>query len=57
MDNEFLEKYSIHITRCNNNSIFENEQLFEYSIKLHRQIVMSGAGGPEKNLFLNALKN
>lgn len=57
IDNEFLKKYLIHITRCNDNNIFENKQLFEYSIKLHRQIVMSGAGGPEKNLFLNALKN
>ena len=57
IDDEFLKKYLTHITRCNDNSIFENEQLFQYSIKLHRQIVMSGAGGPEKNLFLNALKN
>lgn len=57
LDDEFLKKYLMHITRCNDNSIFENKQLFEYSIKLHRQIVMSGAGGPEKNLFLNALKN
>ena len=57
IDDKFLNKYLKHIIRCNDNSIFENKQLFEYSIKLHRQIVMSGAGGPEKNLFLNALKN
>lgn len=57
LDDKFLKKYLNHITRCNDNSIFENKQLFEYSIKLHRQIVMNGAGGPEKNLFLNALKN
>lgn len=57
LNDVFLKNYYSHITRCNDNSIFDNKKLFDYSIRLHRQIVISGSGGPEKNLFLSALKN
>lgn len=54
----FLSKHYEQITRCNDNSIFEeNTELLKYAIKLHRQVVMSGAGGPVKKLFINALKD
>jgi hypothetical protein len=54
---DFLIKHKDSIIRCNDNSIFfSSPELFNYTSKLHRQIVMGGAGGPIKELFTNALK-
>ena len=55
-DNAFLNQHLHKIIRCNDNSIFKRNELLKYSIKLHRQVVMSGAGGPIKELFINALE-
>ena len=55
--NEILDSLSNSFIIENNNSVVsDNKELGGVPVRLHRQIVMNGSGGPDLKLFKHALK-